>query len=189
MRTRIVGLPVLAAVLAIVVFGVPLAGGVLSYALSDEKTTLLREAEVAASAISADMAREKMPTGLPDVDNGTHFAVYTDPGVRISGVGPQGGDALVTQALHGEITTGDLNGDLVVAVPVTHDSNVIGAVRVASPRAAIYRQVALVWLAMFGVAGLIIGPVWLVARRQVRRLAGPPEKLSGAPRIPGGTGL
>ncbi|MGH3987585.1 MAG: sensor histidine kinase, partial [Pseudonocardiaceae bacterium] len=96
--------------------------------------------------------------------------------------GPQGGDAMVNSALRGEIDTGDVDGDLVVAVPVTHDSDVIGAVRAASPRSAVYRQVVVVWLAMLGLAALAIGTVWLVARRQARRLAGPLEELSDAAR-------
>jgi len=65
---------------------------------------------------------------------------------------------------------------------VTHDTDVIGAVRAASPVAAVYRQVALVWLGMLGLGGLAIGTVWLVARRQARRLARPLEELSEAAR-------
>jgi len=182
-RTRIVGLAVLAAVLAIGLFGVPLAVGALKYALNDERVKLLRVADGAAAAVTADVLRGNTPTELHEPPDGTHLAVYVDRGHRILGTGPEGGDETVHQALHdGEINTKDLNGDLVVAVPVTHDSDVIGAVRAASPRAAIYRQVALVWLGMLGLAGLAIGTVWLVARRQARRLARPLEELSDAAR-------
>jgi signal transduction histidine kinase len=182
-RTRIVGLAVLAAVLAIGLFGVPLAAGVLKYMLNDERVNLLRVADYAAAAVTADVLRGNTPTELHEPADGTHLAVYVDRGHRILGIGPEGGDEPVYHALHdGEITTGSLGGDLVVAVPVTHDSDVIGAVRAASPRAAIYRQVALVWLGMFGLASLAIGTVWLVARRQARRLARPLEELSDAAR-------
>ncbi|MGH3718098.1 MAG: sensor histidine kinase [Pseudonocardiaceae bacterium] len=183
MRTRIVGLAVLAAVLAIGLFGVPLATGVLKYMLNDERVKLLRVAEGSAAAVTADVLRGNTPTELHEPKDGTHLAVYVDRGHRILGIGPEGGDDQVYHALHdGETTTGNLNGDLVVAVPVTHDSDVIGAVRASSPRAAIYRQVALVWLGMLGLAGLAIGAVWLVARRQSRRLARPLEELSDAAR-------
>ncbi|MDQ2879971.1 MAG: HAMP domain-containing histidine kinase [Actinomycetota bacterium] len=182
MRTRIVGLAVLAAVLAIALFGVPLAGGVLKYAKSNERTKLLLGADAAAAAVSADVLRGKMPTDLRDPNDGTHLAVYVDRGHRILGTGPEGGDQAVYAALHGEISNKDLNGELVVAVPVTHDTDVIGAVRAASPVAAVYRQVALAWLAMLGLGGLAIGMVWLVARRQARRLARPLEELSEAAR-------
>jgi len=181
-RTRIVGLAVLAAVLAIALFGVPLAGGVLKYAKSNERTKLLLGADAAAAAVSADVLRGKMPTDLRDPNDGTHLAVYVDRGLRILGTGPQGGDPAVSAALHGEISNKDLNGELIVAVPVTHDTDVIGAVRAASPVMAVYRQVALVWLVMFGLGALAIGMVWLVARRQARRLARPLEELSEAAR-------
>lgn len=182
MRTRIVGLAVLAAVLAIALFGVPLAGGVLKYAKSNERTKLLLGADAAAAAVSADVLRGKMPTDLRDPNDGTHLAVYVDRGLRILGTGPEGGDPAVYAALHGEISNKDLNGELVVAVPVTHDTDVIGAVRAASPVMAVYRQVVLVWLGMLGLGGLAIGMVWLVARRQARRLARPLEELSDAAR-------
>ncbi|MGH3873370.1 MAG: sensor histidine kinase [Pseudonocardiaceae bacterium] len=182
MRTRIVGLAVLAAVLAIGLFGAPLAVGVLKYSVSDERTTLLRTADAAAGAVTADVLRGNLPIDLPDPEGETHLAVYVDRGLRILGTGPQGGDAVVQSALRGEIDTGDVAGDLVVAVPVTHDSDVIGAVRAASPRSAVYRQVMLVWLAMLGLAALAIVTVWLVARRQARRLAGPLEDFADAAR-------
>jgi signal transduction histidine kinase len=181
-RTRIVGLAVLAAVLAIALFGVPLAGGVLKYAKSNERTRLLLGADAAAAAVSADVLRGKMPTDLRDPNDGTHLAVYVDRGLRILGTGPEGGDPAVYAALHGEISNKDLNGELIVAVPVTHDADVIGAVRAASPVMAVYRQVALVWLGMLGLGGLAICMVWLVARRQARRLARPLEELSEAAR-------
>ncbi|MGH3528576.1 MAG: sensor histidine kinase, partial [Pseudonocardiaceae bacterium] len=175
-------LAVLAAVLAIALFGVPLAGGVLKYAKSNERTKLLLGADAAAAAVSADVLRGKMPTDLRDPNDGTHLAVYVDRGLRILGTGPEGGDPAVYAALHGEISNKDLNGELVVAVPVTHDTDVIGAVRAASPVMDVYRWVALVWLAMLGLGGLAIGMVWLVARRQARRLASPLEELSEAAR-------
>jgi signal transduction histidine kinase len=181
-RTRIVSLAVLAAVLAIGLFGGVLAVVVVKKAMSDERNTLLRTADAAAAAVTADVLRGNMPTDLPDPKGETRLAVYVDRGLRILGTGPQGGDAQVDRALHGEGSTGDLAGDLVVAVPVTHDSDVIGAVRAASPRSAVYRQVARDWLVMLGLAGLAIGMVWLVARRQARRLAGPLEELSDAAR-------
>ncbi|MGH3535294.1 MAG: sensor histidine kinase, partial [Pseudonocardiaceae bacterium] len=133
-------------------------------------------------AVSADVLRGKMPTDLRDPNDGTHLAVYVDRGLRILGTGPEGGDPAVYAALHGEISNKDLNGELVVAVPVTHDTDVIGAVRAASPVMDVYRWVALVWLAMLGLGGLAIGMVWLVARRQARRLASPLEELSEAAR-------
>jgi signal transduction histidine kinase len=180
-RTRIVGLAVLAAVLAIGLFGVPLGLGVLKYSLDDKRTGLQVAAQGVATAVTADVLRGKDPTYFPDPRDGTRFGVYVDRGLRILGEGPQGGDEPVYRALHdGRITTGNFDGDLVVAVPITNDSNLIGAVRASYPRATVYRRVALVWLGMLGLAGLAITTVWLVARRQARRLARPLEELSDA---------
>lgn len=172
MRTRIVGLPVLAVTFALVLFGVPLAAGVLMYAMNDQRATLLRVADAAAAAVAADMVRGKLPTDLP-LSGETNLAVYRDRGIRIVGTGPEGGDTQVQGALRGSISTGDLNGDLVVAVPVTHDSDVLGAVRASSSRAAIYRQAGLVWLVMLVLAGVTIGTVWFLARGQARHLVAP----------------
>jgi signal transduction histidine kinase len=182
-RTRIVGLAVLAAVLAIGLFGVPLAAGVLKYALDDRRTGLQLAAQRAVPAITADVIRGDSPTSFPDPRDGTRFSVYVKRGLLISGDGPQGGDEPVQRALREfKITTGNYEGDLVVAVPITNDSDYHGAVRVTYPRALVYQEVAVVWLGMLGLAGLAIGMVWLVARRQARRLAGPLEELSDAAR-------
>jgi signal transduction histidine kinase len=67
-------------------------------------------------------------------------------------------------------------GDLVVAVPVTHDGDLIGVVRVVAAESAT-RQVMLTWSGMAGLAVLVGAAVWLIARRQARRLALPLEQL------------
>ncbi|HET9257810.1 MAG TPA: HAMP domain-containing sensor histidine kinase [Pseudonocardiaceae bacterium] len=183
MRTRIVGLAVLAAVLAIGLFGVPLGLGALKYSLDDRRTMMQVAAQHAAVAVTADVLRGKSPTNIPDPQDGTRFSVYVLGGVRIDGDGPEIGDEPVFHAWHDlKITTGNYGGDLVVAVPIMRDSDSHGAVRAAFPRAAVYRRVAVVWLGMIGLAGLAVGMVWLVARRQARRLAGPLEDLSEAAR-------
>jgi signal transduction histidine kinase len=184
-RIRIVGLAVLAAVLAISLFGVPLAVAVAQYALVDERAKLERVGDAAALAVSADVVRGRVPRWLPEAKAHTDLAVYVYDGhrmLRIMGVGPAGGDATVGQALDGAIGRRDLDGELVVAVPVTHEGEVIGAVRAASPRRVVYQQIGLAWLAMAGLAGVAIGAVWLLARRQAGRLARPLEDLSGAAR-------
>ncbi|MGH3916049.1 MAG: ATP-binding protein [Pseudonocardiaceae bacterium] len=183
MRTRIVGLAVLAAVLAIGLFGVPLAVAVAQYALIDEQAKLEQLAGAAALSVSDDVVRGQIPSWLPDAKPSTELAVYVydeSRVLRIAGEGPAGGDTAVGQALDGAVGRRDSGRELIVAVPVTHEGDVIGAVRAASLRSAVYRLVGLAWLVMAGLAGVAIGAVWLLARRQAGRLARPLEELSGA---------
>ena len=93
MRIRIVGLAVLAAVLAISLFGVPLAVAVAQYALVDERAKLERVGDAAALAVSADVVRGRVPRWLPEAKAHTDLAVYVYDGhrmLRIMGVGPAG---------------------------------------------------------------------------------------------------
>lgn len=186
MRTRLVGLAVLTAVLAIGLFGVPLAVAVAQYALTDEQAKLERMADAAAVAVSADVLNGDTPTWIPAAKGDADLAVYVYDDypqiLRIMGTGPPDGDTTVEAALGGSIGRHQRDRELVVAVPVTHEGEVIGAVRTASPRSAVQQRIGLAWLAMAGLAGLALGTVWLVARRQAGRLARPLEELSGAAR-------
>src|SRR5262249_27919387 len=114
MRTRIVGLAVLAATLAIGLFGVPLGLGALKYFLDDRRVRLEVAAQNVPPAVAADLLRGKEPTYYPDPGDGTRLGIYVERGLRIHGDGPQGGDEPVRRALHDVlITTGNVNGDLV----------------------------------------------------------------------------
>lgn len=181
MRTRIIGLAVLASVLAIALFGLPLAVGVARYLLLHEESNLVQVADATAGAVSDDLNDGQRPTGIPSSLDRTSLGVYDRDGDLVAGRGPSDDD-LVHEALDGRIATGGDtadDGELAVAVAVTHDTEVIGAVRVASARSAVYTQVGLAWLAMAALAALAVAAVWLIARRQARRLAGPLERLAG----------
>jgi signal transduction histidine kinase len=178
-RTRIIGLAVWAAVLAIALFGIPLAGGVLQYALAQERSELERTANEVAIAVAADVAPGEELDELPDTDTGSAVvAVYDEHGERIGGAGPDRDDPEVAEALDGDVASVSRDGDLVVAVPVTHDADVIGVTRAAVPRSKVLGRVAVVWGAMAGLAGLAVGAVWLLARRQASRMARPLEQLA-----------
>lgn len=181
MRTRIVTLAVLTSVLAIGLFGLPLALGIAQYAMLDEQSKLVRVADATAIAVSPELHDADVPPEIPAARDNTALAVYDERGERVTGDGPPA-DALVHQALSGDTATGMDGAYLVVAVAVTHESDVIGAVRAASPRAAVYAQVRIAWLAMGALGLLAVGLVWLLARRQARRLARPLEELAGTAR-------
>jgi signal transduction histidine kinase len=180
-RTRIIGLAVLAATLAIALFGLPLAVGVARYVVLHERSNLVAVADATATAVSSELNDGEHPSGIPDALDRTSLAVYDHDGDLVAGRGPSG-DSLVEEALAGRIATGGDESELAVAVAVTHDTEVIGAVRVASSRTGLYTQVGLVWLAMAALAALAVGAVWRLARRQAKRLAGPLEQLAGTAR-------
>lgn len=181
MRTRIIGLAALVSALAIGLFGLPLALGIAQYAQLDEESKLLRVADATAIAVSGELNDGTVPSDIPDARDNTSLTVYDSEGNRVTGDGPRS-EPLVREALRGSPATGTNGTDLVVAVAVTHETDVIGAVRAASPRAVVYRQVAVAWLAIATLALIALAVAYLLARRAARRLASPLEELSGTAR-------
>lgn len=187
MRARIVGLTVAAAVLAIVLFGAPLAVGVVAYLVGDERAELERSADVAAITVAADVAAGRSIRSVVGAGSGEGegtLAVYDGSGTRIAGDGPMVADGTVRAAVGDDPVAGDAGPDLVVAVPVAVAGQPRFVVRASTPRSEIYLRVGLVWLAMAGLAVVAAGAVWLLARRFAARLAGPLEEVAaGALRL------
>jgi signal transduction histidine kinase len=181
-RGRIVRLTVVAAVLAIALFGVPLAAVVATYLMDDERSELGRVASVATLTLSADLARGRGLIGLPEVEADTVVALYDRNARLVFGAGPATADEQTRGALAGRIMSGDAEGDLVAAAPLTDDGQVVGAVRVATPQADTILRIGTVWLLMLALGAAAAGMVWLVARRQAARLARPLEQLARAAR-------
>jgi signal transduction histidine kinase len=180
-RTRIIALAVSASVLAIVLFGVPLAVAVLQYAMQVERSELERTARSVAITVAPDVFDEVQIANI-DAPGSVRVTVYDADGDRLGGAGPPGDRPEVAQALAGGVIAGTDDGNLVVAMPVTHEDDVIGAVRAVAPRSAALQIVALIWVAMAALAALAIAAAWLVGRRQARRLAQPLEDLAVAAR-------
>ncbi|MDP9094020.1 MAG: HAMP domain-containing histidine kinase [Actinomycetota bacterium] len=180
MRKRIVGLTVLAAVLATCLFGIPLAAVAAHYFITDERAELERTADTVALAVSADLTRATTPGALPPSERGMQVTVYTSAGVRVAGSGPPQTPQLVRRSVHGAVASGSVGGRMAVAVPVSDGDTVTGAVLVSGNRAEVYWRIAKSWLAMAVLASLAVGVAWQVARRQARRLAAPLEHLGSA---------
>jgi signal transduction histidine kinase len=182
MRRRMVGLAVTAAVVAISLFGVPLAVLVARYLLNDERAELEHAADVVALTLAADLARDTTPTALPAAPPAVDVAFYDRAARRDLGTGPDVLEPAVAEVLSGEVEPGDSATELVVGVPVVDDGDIAGVVRVSSPRAGTYLQIGLVWLLMAALGAVAVGVAWLMARRQGARLAGPLEQLAGLAR-------
>jgi signal transduction histidine kinase len=181
-RRRLVQLTVAAAVLAVGLFALPLAVAVEQYAEANELRDLERVAEATARAVAGDVFDDKVPDELPDEADDVDLALYDDEGALLRGTGPAEGGERVLRARDGEVSDGHEGPALVVAVPVTHDGDVIGVVRAATPQVTVDRVVWLAWLAMAVLAGAAVGAVYLVARKQARAIARPLEELSAAAR-------
>jgi signal transduction histidine kinase len=179
MRRRIVGLSLLAAVLAITLFGVPLAFGVSQYFLGDERNEVERIADVAAVSVAADLVRARPQSDLRSTDGDVSVGLYAVDGPRVGGVGPPRADSVVRRATAGVVASADdVAGELVVAVPVTDGDRVTGVVRAASDYSAVRLRIVSAWGVMLGLAAFAVVVTWLLARRQARRLAAPLESLA-----------
>ncbi|GAB3899547.1 HAMP domain-containing sensor histidine kinase [Kibdelosporangium lantanae] len=177
-------LAVAAAVLAISLFGLPLAVGVAQYNLDNEHAELERVAARAALSIVDDLSAAVSPV-LQDNEPETEIGVYSPDGRLLSGQGPAAPDQVVRRAYDGNVATGDNEHEITVAIPITNKDTVTGVLRAATPRSEVTLRTGLIWLAMAGLAILAVCLTWLVARRMAARLAKPLEELSGAAQVLG----
>jgi signal transduction histidine kinase len=181
-RNRIIALTLAAAVLAISLFGLPLAVGVAKYYLDDERAELERVADAAALSVADGLAQNPPSIQPPSTDGETGLSVYSPDGRRLSGDGPLVADAVVISAYGGGPARDESDGETVFATPVTDGGVLVGVVRAATPRTEFYLRTGLTWLAMVGLAVAALGLTWLVARWIAARLAHPLEELSLAAR-------
>jgi signal transduction histidine kinase len=186
-RRRIVAISVLTAVLAITLFGVPLAVGVAKYYLDDERSELERLADSVALTLSATYARGGTPTAVTGGEESSSVALYGADGARRLGAGPDRLDTSVPEVEDNGVVSGDSTNELVVMVPVTDGTRVLGVVRAATPRTEVWQRTLLTWAGMAVLGVVAIGVTWTLARRQASRLAAPLGALSvAAQRLGGG---
>jgi signal transduction histidine kinase len=176
-RGRIVTLAVSAAVLALALFGIPLAVAVAGYYADDARAELEQGANRAALTVVPDLLKGTVPRTLPDLGHGTTVALYRTDGTRRTGVGPP---TVSVSLAPDEVIEADTDNELVLMASVGDGRHVVGIVRVATSRGEIYQRAVLTWLVMGGLGAVAVVGVWLLARRQARRLASPLEDLSGA---------
>jgi signal transduction histidine kinase len=182
MRKRIVALTVAAALLAISLFGLPLAAGVAKYYLDDERTELERIADAAALQVADQLAEHPGSVTVPATSGNTGLSVYAPDGRLLAGYGPPTADSVVQRAYHDGPTRADPDDELAFAVPVSDGGVLVGAVRAATPRTELYLRTGATWLLMVGLAAAALALTWLVARRMAARLAHPLEQLAIAAR-------
>ena len=184
MRTRIIGVAVLAAVVATVLFAVPLGAGAFEYLVQHERVHLVGHARDVALSVAGDV-HDGAPIDLEDVEGlvgeDHRVTVYDGNGDRLAGSGPDAPADVVSDALDGDTETDTVGNLLEAAVPIPYSDEVIGAVAVATP-STILRDVVVIWVGMVGLAIAAVSVAWLVGRRQARRLARPLEDLEESAR-------
>src|SRR4051794_40565895 len=186
-RTRIIGVAVLASVLAICLFGIPLGVAVLQFAMQDARGHLVRIASDVAITVAGDVydADPLDPEDLQDLgDDGEviNAAVYDEDRDLLAGSVAGENEDVLDAAFDGNVRAVTDGDRLVAAAPVTHADEVIGAVYVDTTRNKVLDQVALIWAGMTALAAVAVTIAWLVGRRQARRLARPLEDLEDSAR-------
>ncbi|WP_329056429.1 HAMP domain-containing histidine kinase [Amycolatopsis sp. NBC_01488] len=183
MRRRIISLTVLAALVATVLFALPLFIAAMQYYRDDTKSELERAADAVALAVSDELTAGRTPA-VPRLDDEAEAetGIY-GPDVRLlAGHGPAVGGSVERQAASAtvDVVLGREADEVVLAVPVISGSRVTGVVRAALPMSELRLRVALTWLGMAGLAIAAIGVSWLLARRVTTRLVRPLEELAAA---------
>lgn len=179
MRSRIVGLALLAATVAVVLFGAPLAVGLTAFVSTAEHDSLQRLADFTARSVRDDLEEDRTPVTLPAGSGTALVGLYDDDGDRVLGDGPTVADEPVERTLNRGLPSVPRE-ELVVAAPVTDsDDDLVGVVRVASPPGALAARLLPLQLGTAGLAAVVLLAVWLLARRLAQRLSRPLERIAG----------
>ena len=129
MRRRILLAILSIAVLAIALFAVPLAFLVERFVDDNAMLRVERQAILATRVVPEDFATRSDPVELPKNTAGIRLGLYDLRGKLISGMGPANADVATTGALANHVTDTETDAIRVVAVPVSADEAIIGAIR------------------------------------------------------------
>jgi len=179
MRRVVSRAAVTAALVAVLVLAVPLALAIHLLVVDRGQGELERLALSAAARISPDYLSGDL-IELPDVPDGFEVGVYDPSGGLRAGTGPESADEDVLTALRGTSTRRIGAGWLTVAVPVTGDERVTGAVRAASPTSQVWRRDAVGWAALAAAACATRAATSRAAHAFTRRIVAPLERLAVA---------
>lgn len=177
----------LVAIIALAGFGVPLALSVQTRYRDDALLTLSAEAASAAVAVPGSFATDHDIPELPDPTRDLDVALYDVRGVRIVGEGPAHADATVTAALTRGLAERN-RAALVVAIPISNEEVVVGAIRTSRPVQVVRERAYRTWGAMAGLALAVFATTGLVALWWSRSLTAPLHRLRGDADLLGGGG-
>jgi len=169
---------VLVTVVAVFVFGLPLAFAAAHLYRGREVSRLERDATRAAGALPASGLRGDDPIELPKPSPGVRLALYDTAGRLVTGSGPDRGSTEVTAALSGRVTDDHDGAWLAVAVPLQDEEEVVGAARAAISWNVVANDAHTSWLVMaaFGAGAIVLAGA--VASWQASRLVAPVEEVA-----------
>ncbi|MCT9929712.1 HAMP domain-containing histidine kinase [Planotetraspora sp. A-T 1434] len=179
LRHRVLVAMVGVATLAVALFAIPLAVSMQRRYHDETAAALGRDATWIAAVVPDDVVRSSvtstwLPKGLP---SRLVVGFYAADGTKISGGGPSRSD-VAADARDGHVHEAVENGFLAVAAPIPSDERLTGSVRVATPYQAVRDRVHRAWLAMAGLAVVVVGLAAGFALRHSARLAAPLEHLT-----------
>lgn len=178
MRARIVRFAVIVSMVAITVFGLPLAVGAARYYVVDEQSDLEGDAQVAADAIGPVLVAGSVPTDVSPVSAESPAAVYALDGRRVTGDGPDRLDAALAGSLNGRVERRSSSGSFLVAVPILAGDRRVGVLRAERSQDEALERTAVTWAVMLVLGVTAVAGTRLVARRLATRLAAPLEVLA-----------
>jgi signal transduction histidine kinase len=175
-RRRLVLAIAAVAAASVVLFAIPLAFAIRQSYRDAELLRLQRDAVAATRQIDLVPA----PNDAIELPQSTDaIGVYAPDGSRRAGKGPARADGAVAAALaSGRPTSAGVGGRLVAAVPLIVRERVTGVVRVSRDAAAVAGRVRRAWLALAGLAGLVMLAAVAAAMIVGRRMARPLERLA-----------
>jgi signal transduction histidine kinase len=172
MRRRLLGAMLLVAVVAVAGFGIPLAVSVRARYRDEALLTLSEEAATAAVAVPGSFLRDRDTPELPVPAGDVDVALYGTTGDKLQGEGPARADATVEAVLRGGGPQRNRD-ELVVAVPISHEEVVVGAIRTSMPGSVVTDHTRRTWAAMAVLALGVLAVAGILAARRSRSLALP----------------
>lgn len=179
MRRRILAAILATTALAVMLYALPLS--VMIVRNSDDRTQLLLQASAVTAArevpydFASDVDDVELPTG-----GSISYAVYDVGGQRLAGTGPDSADPAVTQALANHVSYTERDKELVTAIPLFDQEEVIGALRAAEPTSVSDAQSRAALAAVVAVGIAVLVTAGIVASALASRLASPIQQLSRA---------
>ena len=180
MRRRILAAIVALTAVGVVVFAVPLGVVLANLYREEEVVRLERAAGEAAEHVPTSFPKTTDPIELPREKGDPAIALYNRSGLKVAGPGPRRADRAVKSALHGDAKDTEERHVLIVAIPLTRNEHIIGALRVARPVTVVSDRTRRAVLVMIVIGAGAIGVSALIGLYESRRLARPVDDLARA---------